>query len=79
MKRTMILLTLVALTLPGCSKFMPSAMHRRAKTPQPAPTATSGATQPADHVAHKSDKPAATSPTKPASDTHSTTATGHKS
>jgi hypothetical protein len=79
MKRTLTVLMLVALTLPGCSKFMPSAMHRRAKTSPPAAAATSGASQPADHVAHQSDKPTATSPSKPATDAHSSTATGHKS
>ena len=83
MKRTLIILTMAALTLSGCSKFMPAAMHRRAKTSQPAAAAASDVKQPATHVAHQSNKPAAASPTKPATtpatDTHSTTAANHKS
>jgi len=83
MKRTLMTLALVALTLPGCSKFMPSAMHRRAKTSQPAAAAASDVKQPATHVAHQSDKPAAATSSKPATtpatDAHSTTAANHKS
>ena len=71
MKRTLMTLALVALTLPGCSKFMPAAMHHRAKTSHPAAAAASDVKQPAVHVAHQSDKPATTSPSKPA--------TNHKS
>jgi hypothetical protein len=80
----MIFLTLVALALLGCSKFMPAAMHHQKKTPSPAAAATSGTKQPAaDHVVHKADMPAAKSPSKPATtpehEVHSTTAADHKS
>ena len=66
MKRTLICLTLLALTLQGCTKFLPSAMHRRSKTTPPAAAATSGSQQPAVHVAPKGDTPSATSASKPA-------------
>jgi len=62
MTRTIVFLTLLTVTVAGCSKFLPAAAHRR--TP-PAAATTSSPKQPASHVAHQSDKPAAMSPNKP--------------
>ena len=92
MKRTIVIVTLVALAMTGCSKFWPSALHRPAKshpqttTVQPAahtaaPVKATKPNEPAAHVAHRSDKTAVPSKSsaEPASRTPAGTSAGPKS
>ena len=83
MKRTLLVVTLIAVAIGGCAKSFPG-MSRHATSPKPSPaaihpTARSPAKQPATHLATKAASPATSQFRSAPATTPAKTTVSHKS